>query len=110
MRFVFRAHRSRIRRMGWGPALPQLSDGPKFRKHRKITQETMNARYMSEYISIQKKAIYTFLDDLGDTPGNLGDHIKRWEFRGHDPAPRPSHLTPYIGFVRPFVEKLVNRS
>ena len=87
--------------MGWGSILSQLSGGPKFRKHRKITQETMGPRYMNEYIPLQKRTTYTFLTDVGDTPANFVDHIKRWDFREHDLA-QPSHLTPSIAFVRPF--------
>jgi cytochrome P450 len=95
----------RIRRMGWGSILAQLSGGPKFRKHRKITQETMGPRYVNEYIPLQKKTTYTFLADIGDTPASFVDHIKRWDFREQDPA-QSSHLTPCIGFVRPsFIEK-----
>ena len=63
--------------MGWGSILSQLSGGPKFRKHRKITQETMGPRYMNEYIPLQKKTTHTFLADIGDTPANFVDHIKR---------------------------------
>ena len=87
--------------MGWGSILSQLSGGPKFRKHRKITQETMGPRYMNEYIPLQKKTTHTFLADVGDTPANFVEHIKRWDSREHELA-QSSHLTPYIGFVRPF--------
>lgn len=73
--------------MGWGSVLSQLSGGPKFRKHRKITQETMGTRYMNEYVPLQMKSTFTFLADLGETPANFMDHIKRWEFLGHDVAP-----------------------
>jgi len=78
--------------MGWGPIVTQMSGGPKFRKYRKITQETMSARHMNEYVSLQKQATYTFLTDIGDAPGtSFTDHIKRWEFRQHDLV-QPSHL------------------
>ena len=63
--------------MGWGSVLSQLSDGPKFRKHRKIIQETIGPRRMNEYISLQKKTTCMFLADVGDTPANFVDHIKR---------------------------------
>ena len=64
-------------RMGWGSVLSQLSGGPKFRKHRRITQETLGARYMDKYVPLQRRATSTFLADLGDTPTNFADHIKR---------------------------------
>jgi cytochrome P450 len=66
--------------MGWGSVLSQLSGGPKFRKHRRITQEAMGTRRMDEYAPLQKKATYAFLADLGEAPANFADHIKRWEF------------------------------
>ena len=37
----------------------------------------MGPRYMSEYSPLQKKTTYTFLADLGGTPANFIDHIKR---------------------------------
>jgi len=77
--------------MGWGSIVSQLSGGPKFRKYRKITQETMGTRHMNEYVSLQKQATYTLLTDLGDTPANFVNHIKRWEFRGRDLI-QSSHL------------------
>ncbi|KAF9650387.1 cytochrome P450 [Thelephora ganbajun] len=64
--------------MGWGPILSQLSGGPRFRKHRKIAQETVGTRYMDEYIPLQKKTTYTFLANVGDTPADFVDHIKRF--------------------------------
>lgn len=91
----------RMCRMGWGPVLSQLSGGPKFRKHRKIIQETMGTRAINEYASLQKKTTYTFLADLGDTPANFADHINRWGFRRHD-AFSSSHPTLCLGFVRSF--------
>jgi len=66
--------------MGWGSVLSQLSGGPKFRKHRQITQESMGTRYLNEYLSLRNKAICTVLTDLGDTPADFADHIRRWEF------------------------------
>ena len=87
--------------MGWGSILSQLSVGPKFRKHRKITQETMGPRYMNEHVPLQKKTTYTFLADIGDTPTNFPDHIKRWDFREYCLV-QSSHLTTCIGFVRAF--------
>ena len=85
-------------RMGWGSVLSQLSGGPKFRKHRKIMQETMGTRAINEYSTLQKKATYTFLADLGDTPANLVDHIHRWGLRRHDVF-SSSHLALCLGFV-----------
>lgn len=80
--------------MGWGSVLSQLSSGPKFRKHRRIIQEAMGTRFVNEYSSLQKQSTQTFLADLGDTPTKFMDHIKRWEFQGHDMTP-PSHLVLY---------------
>ena len=53
----------------------------------------MGTRYMNEYVPLQMKSTFTFLADLGETPANFMDHIKRWEFLGHDVAPR-SDLIP----------------
>lgn len=63
--------------MGWGSILSQLSCGPRFRKHRRVVQETVGTRRMSEYVPLQAKATYTFLADLGDTPASFMDHVKR---------------------------------
>lgn len=37
----------------------------------------MGTRSANEYAQLQKKATYTLLADLGDTPAQFMDHIKR---------------------------------
>ena len=89
LRFAYRSHPC-TRRMGWGAIMTQLPSGPKHRKHRKITQETMGPRCVKEHSPLQKMATYAFLTDLGDAPANFVDHIKRSVF---EDAIQPSHLT-----------------
>ena len=91
--------------MGWGSVLSQLSGGPLFRKHRKITQEAMGGRSVNEYSTLQKKTTYMFLADIGDAPAKFADHVKRWVFLEHV-VDLLSHSISSVDFVRSFHRKI----
>ena len=63
--------------MGWESIIVQMNPGPRWRKHRRTIQEKFSAGYLEKYVEMQKRAVYTFLAGLGDTPEKFRDHIKR---------------------------------
>ncbi|KAF9649726.1 cytochrome P450 [Thelephora ganbajun] len=63
--------------MGWGEVLMHQELGPRFRKHRRIVQEILSTKHISQYAQIQRKEAYSTLVDLGNTPDDLIKHLKR---------------------------------
>jgi len=65
-------------RMGYGDVLVHQRGGPRFRKHRRIVQDSFNTKSLANYASLQRKEVYTTLVDIGKSPHNLDRHLKRY--------------------------------
>ena len=66
-------------RMGWGDILVLQRGGPRFRKHRRITQDHFSPKSLENYIGLQRKEVYITLVDIGNSPCDFDKHLKRYE-------------------------------
>ena len=64
--------------MGYGDVLVHQRGGPRFRKHRRIVQDSFNTKSLANYASLQRKEVYTALVDIGNSPHDLDRHLKRY--------------------------------
>ena len=66
-------------RMGYGDVLVHQRGGPRFRKHRRIVQDSFSTKALANYASLQRKEVYTTLVDIGDSSHHLDRHLKRYD-------------------------------
>ena len=75
------SHHSAVspKRMGYGDVLVHQRGGPRFRKHRRIVQDSFSTKSLANYASLQRKEVYTTLVDIGNSPNYLDRHLKRYD-------------------------------
>jgi len=54
-----------------------LPGGPKFRKHRKIIQDSFSPHKLEKYAALQRQEAYKTLLDIGNSPDDILMHMKR---------------------------------
>ena len=62
--------------MGWDNAIPTMSTGDKWRRHRRIAQQVFRQSAISQYYPTQLKKVHRLLQGLLDTPERFDYHNK----------------------------------
>ena len=65
--------------MGYGDVLVHQRGGSRFRKHRRIVQDSFSTKLLANYAGLQRKEVYTTLVDIGNSPRDFNRHLKRYE-------------------------------
>ena len=68
-------------RMGYGEVLVHQRGGPRFRKHRRIVQDSFSTKSLASYAGLQRREVYTTLVDIGNGPHYLDRHLKRYDHK-----------------------------
>ena len=63
--------------MGWDKVLSFLPYGEKFRRHRRMMQQHFNSQAVSRLRPLQRKELYTMLENLIKSPEDYSHHIFR---------------------------------